>query len=36
VYPYLKQIAENADHARVAAQALTGTHTTPSEAVLPN
>jgi DNA-binding transcriptional LysR family regulator len=32
VYPYLKQIAENADHARVAAQALTDMRTSRSEA----
>jgi LysR family transcriptional regulator, hydrogen peroxide-inducible genes activator len=35
VYPYLKQIAENADHARVAAKAVTGAPTTRSEAAFP-
>ena len=34
VYPYLKHIAENADHARVAAQALTDMRTMRSEAAI--
>jgi len=34
VYPYLKHIAENADHARVAARALTDMRTMRSEAAI--